>query len=254
MSRAPTQADFPTSLVTITPPPPPTRSSHPPANVLLLLHGLGDKSEPFVNLATALRLPETVCISLRAPNPLPLGLPGFHWGDDIHLSPSGTLDPDAGFTKSISILHQVVEDTLVTALGYPRRGIFFLGFGQGGMLALEFAARLRLGTGWDNEYGGVISIGGPLPHSAPSHTAKTPVLLIGSEKGSHISAESEKRVKNVFSSVQVVRWRGRNKDGMMQNREEMRDVMEFLARRLRSWAGTGGPRTQVAELGAAGET
>ena len=139
---------------------------------------------------------------------------------------------------------------MVTALGYPRRGIFFLGFGQGGMLALEFAARLRPSTGRDDEYGGVISIGGPLPHSAPSQVVKTPVLLIGSEKGSLVSVEAEKRVNNVFSSVRVVRWPGRNKDSMMQNSEEMRDLMEFLARRLRSWAGTGGPSAQVAELGA----
>ncbi|RPB19899.1 alpha/beta-hydrolase [Terfezia boudieri ATCC MYA-4762] len=238
MSRIPTLTDFPPSispLVTIVPPP--TASSHPPANVLLLLHGLGDKAEPFANLAAALRLPETVCISLRAPCPLPLGLSGFHWADDIHLSHAGTLDPDAGFTKSIGILQQVVENTLVTALGYPRRGIFFVGFGQGGMLALEFAARLRTSTGQDDEYGGVISIGGPLPHSAPSQAVKTPVLLIGSEKGSLVSVESEKRVKSVFSSVRVVRWRGRNKDGMMQNREETSDLMDFLARRLRSWAG-----------------
>ena len=142
---------------------------------------------------------------------------------------------------------------MVTALGYPRGGIFFLGFGQGGMLALEFAARLRPSTGQGDEYGGVISIGGPLPHSAPPQAVKTPVLLIGSEKGSLVTAESEKRVKNVFRNVRVVRWRGRNKDSMMQNREEMTDLMEFLARRLRSWAGTGGPSAQIAELGAMSE-
>ena len=124
------------------------------------------------------------------------------------------------------------------------------------MLALEFAARLCPRTRQDDEYGGVISIGGPLPHSAPSQVVKTPVLLIGSEKGSLVSTESEKRVKNVFSSVRVVRWRGRSKDGMMQNKEEMGDVMEFLARRLRSWAGTGGPTgsAQVVEVGAGSST
>jgi len=118
------------------------------------------------------------------------------------------------------------------------------------MLALEFATRLRINTGQDDECGGVISIGGPLPYSAPSQVVKTPVLLIGSEKGSLVSIESEKRIKNVFNSVRVVRWRGRNKDSMMQNREEMSDLMEFLARRLRSWAGTGGPSAQEVELGA----
>lgn len=140
---------------------------------------------------------------------------------------------------------------MVTALGYPRRGIFLLGFGQGGMLALEFASRLRANDAdAGSEYGGVISIGGPLPHSAPSDTAKTPVLVIGSERGSLVTVESEKRIRSVFHSTRVVRWKGRTRDGMMQNSSEMRDIMEFLAGRLRSWAGTGGPNAHVVEVGA----
>ncbi|KAI5786497.1 Alpha/Beta hydrolase protein [Peziza echinospora] len=258
MSRAPLKSDFPSSisqLVTIVSPPvsPQTASSapaRPPANILILLHGLGDTPDSFTSLGAALQLPETACISLRGPASLPFGLQGFHWGDDIEMATSGTLDPDAGFTKSRTLLHQVVEEVLVTSLGYPRRAIFFLGFGQGGMAALDFASLLKAKQGeGDNEYGGVISIGGPLPHSSPSHTASTPVLLVGSERGSLVTSESEKRVRNVFSTVRMVRWKGRTQDGMMKTREEARDLMEFLASRLRSWAGTEGPGKGLVEVG-----
>ncbi|KAF8468136.1 Alpha/Beta hydrolase protein [Kalaharituber pfeilii] len=253
MSRLPSKDDFPsniTPLINIISPQVSKLVSPPPANILLLFHGLGDKAEPFINLAKVIGLPETACIVVQAPTPLPFGLDGFHWGDDLNFSPSGELDPDAGFTMSLDVIHKIVEETLVTKLNYPRRAIFFFGFGQGAMLALEFAARLRPKTPEEgNEYGGVVSIGGPLPYTAPSQTVHTPVLLIGSEKGSTVTAESEKRVKNVFKDVRVVSWKGRNKDGMMQNKEEMADIYKFLSRRLRSWAGTGGPGSGVVEVG-----
>ena len=83
------------------------------------------------------------------------------------------------------------------------------------------------------------SIGGPLSHTAPSpaQKAKTPILLFGAEKKSAITDASVARVNNVFENTNIVRWKGRIGDGMMQNAEETRPMMEFFARRLRSHVG-----------------
>ena len=110
-----------------------------PTNVLVFLHGLGDKHDSFTKLGQQLNLPETVCISVQGPQGL-LDLGGFHWGEDIIFdSTSGGLDPDAGFKTTTKLLRSVVEDALVEKCGYSPREIVFFGFGQGGMAALNVA-------------------------------------------------------------------------------------------------------------------
>lgn len=86
-----------------------------------------------------MNLPETCCISIQGPANL-LDLDGFHWGDDIIFdSTNGGLDSDAGFKKTNEILKGVVEDGLVGKCGYRPREVLLMGFGQGGMAALEYA-------------------------------------------------------------------------------------------------------------------
>lgn len=86
-----------------------------------------------------MNLPETCCISVQGPANL-LDLDGFHWGDDIIFdSTNGGLDSDAGFKKTNEILKGVVEDVLVDKCGYRQREVLLMGFGQGGMAALEYA-------------------------------------------------------------------------------------------------------------------
>lgn len=82
--RLPTKSDFPSNLTLDIVPP----STGQPLNILILLHGLGDTQSSFTSLAKNLNLPETACISLRGPNPIPplftgSDSPSFHWGDDV---------------------------------------------------------------------------------------------------------------------------------------------------------------------------
>lgn len=87
-------------------------------------------------------LPETVCISVQAPQNL-LDLQGYHWGDDIIFdSTSGGLDPDAGFKQSTVYLKLVVE-ALVGKCGFQPRELILFGYGQGGLAALNLAGMLR---------------------------------------------------------------------------------------------------------------
>ena len=230
-THLPTQADFPTSLVlSITPPP--AASSHP-TNLLILLHGLGDTSVSFTNLGKQLALPETTCISLQAPTPLPFDLGGFHWGDDITFDQlSGQMDFDAGFAKIVKTIKQdMIEDVLVNKCGYTPREIMLFGFGQGAMAALATAATMP------EELGGIVSIGGPLPSlDATPKAVKTPVLVLGGSSNTLITRAALDRLKAAFENIEYQKW-NRSGDGMPRNREEVLPIMRFFARRLRSRAG-----------------
>ncbi|KAJ5495324.1 hypothetical protein N7539_000440 [Penicillium diatomitis] len=243
-TKTPTLVDFPsTTTVTITLPPSTCSSASAPSpNILLLLHGLGDTAAGFTPFGQAIRLPETTVVTVQAPAPLPFDLGGFHWGDDVSLdSRTGTLDMDAGFTKSTKMLaDEIIRKTLVQKCGYQLREIMILGFGQGGMAGLATAR--ELGSGNDRQISGalagVISIGAPYALSGPRMGAKnrTPVLLVSGRDSEIVSDGAVRRTKEVFEFVEVSQYK-RKGDGMPSNRDEMLPVMQFFARRLRSRQG-----------------
>lgn len=263
MGRAPQTSDFPSNVtVSIVPP----QSTAHLTNVLLLLHGYGDSNDPFASLAKAMNLPETTCIAVRAPTPLPFGIDGFHWGDDLLLdNNTGMPDYDPGFSKVTNLLvHDVILDVLVKKLGYRTREILIYGFGQGGSVGLDVALRLEEALVSssaekhtssdreegsrgceDKELGGVVSVGAVLalssskPNSNLPGKARTPVLLIGCSGPSTALSDASglRRTKDTFNVVQVNEWRRRAPETMPKSRDEMYPVMQFFARRLRSQAG-----------------
>ena len=230
--RLPTTSDFSSHIdVTVTPPP----QSQAPVNVLILLHGLGDTNSSFTHLGRQVALPETACISLRGPTPLPFDLGGFHWGDDIIFDQAtGQMDLDTGFSKITRILTSVIE-VLVEKCGYQAREIILFGFGQGGMAALATAAS------YDAELGGIVSIGGPLPSSitasSTSSKSKTPVLTLGGSSKTLITPAAISSLRAKFQYVDYKKWPNKVADGMPRNRDEMLPIMQFFSRRLRSRAG-----------------
>lgn len=234
--RLPTTADFPSSLqLTVTPP---LSSAPRNANVLILLHGLGDTFAAFTALGRQLALPETVCISLQAPTPLPFELGGFHWGDDIVFDQSsGGIDMDTGFSKAVkTIKHDCLEEGLIQKCGYTFREILLFGFGQGGMAALAAASSI------DQELGGTVSVGGPLPASNTTATKATvgsnpsPIMVLGGSSNTMITRSAIQSLRASFKIVEYNKW-DRPGDGMPRSREEMLPIMRFFARRLRSQQG-----------------
>ncbi|CAD0020693.1 unnamed protein product [Aureobasidium pullulans] len=223
--RLPTTSDFPSSwTLTVSPPP----SSQRPTNILILLHGLGDAHLPFAQLGTQMNLPETACISIKAPEPLPFEASSFHWGDDVIFDNTvGTIDPDGGFKKVVPrLVKEIIEDTLIKKCGYQPRELMLFGFGQGGMVVLSIA-------------GGVISVGGPLPSEAAASLSpkrKTPILVCSGSDSPWVTSSAENKLKAVFESVQFNRYR-RSGDTMPKSRDEMYPIMQFFARRLKSSAG-----------------
>ncbi|KAL8722989.1 MAG: hypothetical protein Q9225_000605 [Loekoesia sp. 1 TL-2023] len=234
MPRQPASSDFPPNLqLSIIPPP----SNQSPVNVLLLVHGLGDSRESFTLLARQLSLPETTCISLQAPFPLPFDLGGFHWGDDITFDQSsGKMDYDTGFARSSRVIEEdIIQRVLLQQCGYRPRNILFFGFGQGGMAALAAALAFKTGLG------GIVSVGGPLPSSInevgdTEVKNKTPVIVLGGSSQSLITQPVLGNLKQAFQVVEYVKW-PRAGDGMPRNRDEMLPIMKFFARRLQSRSG-----------------
>jgi predicted esterase len=229
-SKLPKSSDFPPSLHAV------LQNAPKPTNAVLFLPGLGDTSQNFSSFARALNLPETLCITLQGPTPLPLPLlEGFHWGDDLLVDQSsGDLDPDAGFSKSTQLTTQeVIEDVLLSKCGFKPREIMLFGFGQGGMATLAIAKACK------GELAGVISVGGRIPSSSMlvnGPKIKTPVLLLGGSKGSIASEGAVKSTKETFEHVEHHRWKKAD-DSMPKNREEALPMMHFFARRLRSQKG-----------------
>lgn len=207
-------------------------------NAVLFLHGLGDTNASFTALAMNLSLPETVCISLQGHTPLPFDLGGFHWGDDILFDEAtGQMEFDTGFDKARRIIYEeVIETGLIKNCGFRQREIMLFGFGQGGMSALAVAAS---SVPRDDELGGVISVGGPLPSGvsiAPEMRAKTPVLILGGSSSTLITSSALSAIRQCFAFVEYKKWPKPN-DSMPHNRDEMLPIMQFFARRLRSRAG-----------------
>ncbi|KAI9803901.1 MAG: hypothetical protein M1825_001781 [Sarcosagium campestre] len=233
--RMPVSRDFPSHVsLSIIPPP----HSQKPTNVLVLLHGLGDTKESFARLAENLAIPETACIALQGPTPLPFDLGGFHWGDDVIFDQvTGDMDFDTGFRKAEKYLaKELIKDVLISKCGYDPRSLMCLGFGQGGMAALAAAT---IFTGRADALGGVISIGGPLPSGykiTRSETLESPILVLGGSGKTLLNGQALTALKDTFRDVEVVKW-AKSGDTMPKNREEMLPIMRFLARRLRSTAG-----------------
>jgi predicted esterase len=207
-----------------------------PVNVLILLHGLGDTPAPFARFARSMALPETVCVALRGPSPLPFDLGGFHWGDDIVFDRSQeSMEVDAGFERATRELRDVVERVLVRECGYAARNVLAFGFGQGGFAALALAAAMGR-----EELGGVVCVGGAIPAGSVVHVSAgklgTPVILCKGKWRSAVDDDAVDRLRETFGFVEVHEWR-KEGDGMPANREEMLPIMRFLARRLQSKKG-----------------
>ncbi|WYZ38706.1 hypothetical protein EsH8_III_000620 [Colletotrichum jinshuiense] len=263
--RIPTPEDFdpiqPVLPLTLAFPNPPESTTA----ILILFHGLGDSEAPFASFARAMSLPGVLSISVRGPSPLPpsmlpddsgsaaagAGAGHFHWGDDITFDPStDDLSPDPGFAKAAALVtDRLIRETLVGRCGWELSDIILFGFGQGGSLALGLASQLRLGPKvvdvtdgpkakrGDGSFDegtlkGVLSIGGPLPHSmvptvSTRSKVKTKACLV------QLDDDAVDAVKGEFLDVRTVKWK-RKDVAMPRDREEMFPLMKFLAECLKS--------------------
>lgn len=125
-----------------------------------------------------------------------------------------------------------MQKVLIQKCGYLPRNIFFYGFGQGGMAALQVAAAQA-----EVEFGGVVSVGGGLSNEGSgSGKSKTPVLVLGGSRSREVTKSKVEVLKGRFTDCEYVKWE-KSEDSMPRSREEMLPIMKFFARRLKSRAG-----------------
>lgn len=113
-------------------------------NLLLLLHGLGDRPAAFAAFASRLSLPLTSALALGAPMPLPLGLPGSMWHasfeedgellDGSNPQDRRRLESLAGTTRPRLL---ALLALLEAGCGWSRSRIFLFGYAQGGTAAID---------------------------------------------------------------------------------------------------------------------
>ena len=180
-------------------------------------------------------------LSLEAPLPLPLGLDGRSWYEMFE--PSGEfISPSAGERRRIASLTNTRKqiDILLgelTAEGWLLRDIFFMGFSQGAVVAVDVALHRQ------ERLGGVVAISASvLPEAEMSRLcgSGTPILCTHGTKDTSVSISD---ARQVFGRLQKrleeathegpVLWREFDKGHeMVSTKREMQAIMEFFSQHL----------------------
>ncbi|CAB11492.1 Phospholipase [Schizosaccharomyces pombe] len=201
-------------------------------NVVILMHGLGDSHKSFANMAKNVPLPNTSYISLRGPYRLPLDFenPGgnWMWGEDVHFDQNGELQSEADFSKSFTMISNLIGNLL--SYGILSSRIFFFGFGQGAMVALYSCYKLST----KYQLGGIFSFGGTLPLSItlPNHPFHVPVYLF--EKRLHCSCSEyeESRLRKTFKPFHLTCWNRDDKTDMPSSPREWYTFVQSISKHL----------------------
>lgn len=113
-------------------------------NLLICLHGLGDRAESMAAFAAAMALPQTAVWAIQAPQEVPL-VGGGAWYTALDAASGEPLPPGTPHARRAADICAVVEGALatLTALadaGWTRDAIHLLGLGDGATVALHLAA------------------------------------------------------------------------------------------------------------------
>jgi predicted esterase len=195
------------------------------SKVILALHDYGQDENSLRNFADQhLREPDTLYILLRGVHSTGDAINSFHWADSAD-------SPNGSFIAASRKILDLICGVLIRGSNISPSHIVLFGQGQGGMAALSVAAS------WNKvEFGGVISIGGPIPDhfSLPlsgQPNIRTPALVIGGELGG-VNATAKSRIKSMIMHVDV-HLEGDTTDHLPNSVGEITILQEFLEHRLR---------------------
>ncbi|MCJ1465973.1 hypothetical protein MMC07_004592 [Pseudocyphellaria aurata] len=219
--RIPTQADFLPSVSLVISE---DEVDEPVKRLIIYLHQSEGDQAPLQTLAQRLKkkLPRSAYILIRDEGPLSSGSSGQNLADPPERCDEGFLN------ASSSLLTHVIKDVLISKCNFMPSGIMVLGHRQGGTTALAAMAS------WDViEFGGVISIGGPLPSYIPlpsSSKAKTPALILRAERGD-IHPSALQLIKNTFVTADVDTQEGASTT-VPHTKDTLRPILDFFAHRF----------------------
>jgi len=241
-------------------------------NLLIFFHGAGDSHLPYDALGGKMQLPQTAVLSLSASlSPdlsrekkskkpykfveLPFGL-GYTWFEEMDYS-TGEILPKDSPRRSKSLKHALylLEPLVCSLTGIdvddgadasdtiwiPER-IFFFGFSAGGCLVMEFC-RMWMNAG-RMPLGGAICVAGGVSAKEkvpdekgqikpPRQYQTTDVLIFTGKNDATYPVEAARSAQQLYhsSKVQIHVEKGKG-HSMLESKDEMRVVMEFLSKRL----------------------
>ena len=216
-------------------------------NLLLLFHGLGDTPGPFASLAKTLALPQTSYIALGAPLEVPLSDGGRSWFT-VWNSTFELIEGRQGEERRIRSMHSTVDELeqlmvhLNVHCGWDSRKIHFLGFSQGGTVAMELARRC---AAQGKALGSCVAIASALleeqfyvefvNNTNRDTKDKLPVLMMHGDKDAVVSLKrvgmTEALLKSEGLEVEMHNIKGKGHT-MLNSETETRIVMEFWAKHL----------------------
>lgn len=208
-------------------------SEQPNTNLLVLLHGAGDTHVPFDKLARTMALPQTSTLSLSAKDyeNLPFDL-GCTWFQEMDYA-TGTQLSEAKQRYNLQVaatkLCAVMEELSLEQHWIIPERIFFLGFGAGAALAMQLCGL------WSERghvpFGGAICVAGGVVMDGTTTTTTAPILLMVGEKDDAFPPNRARLVKEHYGNADV-HVEPNKQQGMIQSPDEMKQVMEFLSKRL----------------------
>ena len=221
-------------------------------NLLLLLHGLGDKPGPFASLAKTFSLPQTACIALGAPHEVPLSDGGRSWFTVFDPTTFELISGRQGEERRIRSMHSTVDalEQLISNLnvycGWGSRKMHVFGFSQGGTVAMELTRRC---AAQGKNLGSCVAIASGLleeqlcddsgennnGRNTNKDTISVPVLLLHGDKDTVVSKERVKATEALLKSNGMEielhtipgKWHS-----MLASEAEAKVLMEFWAKHL----------------------
>lgn len=141
----------------------------PHHKVMIIMHGLGDRKESFVDIASEINVTGLAYLLIDAPRPYPIG----HSWYEI---PPG--NPQIGIHESSEMILKLIDE-LISA-GYRHSDIFLCGFSQGGCMAIQTLLKLQ------TPLAGVVALSPRiyeeyLPITVSSEATKTPLFIAHGE-------------------------------------------------------------------------
>jgi len=225
------------------------------ANLLVLLHGLGDTMANYCSLANSLSLPQCCTLCLQAPTRLPFDC-GFSWypmfeadGSLIEAT-STTTTRYKGLLRSRDLLLELLH-TLIDKYEWQPENIFLMGFSQGATVCLETALHCKNATN-GSRLGGCLLFSDSVLDEAmmKGHTTiswpdnslmteeATPIFV------SHGKADNRVPLNVAVEKVAALRQAVSEGDGivefkqyskghqMINSSDEVRDVVTFLSKHM----------------------
>lgn len=150
--------------------------SRPVSSAIILLHGYGADGKDLIGLAKPMSefLPNCAFVAPDAPEPCAINPGGRQWFPIPTMDGSSEISAEISLNSSVMILKSVVAKELEN-YNLTESSVILLGFSQGTMIALHYAARHM------KSFAGVIGFSGRLlapERLARDAVSKPPVLLV----------------------------------------------------------------------------